>query len=117
MAHEVDADEAEALTLCPKLTHRDVRAFSYPNVFYEHVRSSIVHEYHLGGHASAWPMTSNEAWISYVNIMDSSSLHTYRQIHFHIEWLVELIRSIARQAENDVLSGPRQAPRSWWVAG
>lgn len=110
---EVDASEAEVLAICPGLAVREVREFAYPNAFYRHVRSTLVHEYHLGELASARPMAPREAGVSYVNI----TTPPYRQIHFRIPWLAEVIRSIAARAESVVLSGPQEVPPAWWIEG
>lgn len=110
---EVDASEAEVLAICPGLAVRELRGFAYPNAFYRHVRSTLVHEYHLGESASAQPMTPREAGVSYVNIITSP----YRQIHFHIPWLGEVIRSIAASVEPVILSGPQAVPQAWWIEG
>lgn len=108
---EVDATEAEVLATCPGLAVREVREFVYPNAFYRHVRSTLVHEYHLGESASARPMTPKEAGVSYVNIVTPP----HRQIHFHIPWLGEVIRSIAASVEPVIRSGPQAVPQAWWI--
>jgi len=110
---EVDATEAEVLAICPGLAVREIREFAYPNAFYRHVRSTLVHEYHLGESASARPMTSREAGVSYVNIITPP----HRQIHFRIPWLGEVIRSIAASVEPVILSGPQAVPQAWWIEG
>jgi hypothetical protein len=61
--------EAEIQAICPTLSIKDIRDRSYPAVFYKHVRSTLVHEYHLDDRSSAVPMTARPAAVSYVNVM------------------------------------------------
>jgi len=115
---EVDLAESDVLQTCPGLALRDVRRYSYGAVFYEDVRSALVHEYQLTNQASAWPMTRKEAGISYVNYGsgdDASDME--RRIHYHIPWLLGLVRSIARSVEPVWATGPIARPARWWVSG
>ena len=52
---QVDVPEDVVLGACPTLTQKDVRDRSYPVVFYEHVRSTLVHEFHLDNRATWRP--------------------------------------------------------------
>ena len=121
---DVDMSEHEVLAQCPQLTLGEVRAHSYPAVFYQHVRSTLVHEYHLGDSAAIWSMTAREARVSYINVADWSDesddydeLVEYRQIHDHIPWLVKLVRSIAIRSGWPLTSAPLPRPSSWWIEG
>lgn len=115
---DVDMSEQEILTACPGLTLHMVRAQSYPAVFYSHVRSALVHEYHLGDAATTWPMTERESGVSYANVVDSRSpSRQYRQIHYHIPWLADMVQSIARSAESSIASAPLPPPLRWWGDG
>lgn len=108
---EVDMTEHDVQRTCPSLTTAEIRAWSYPAVFYEHVRSNLVHEYHFGTTGSGWPMTERvDAAVSYVNHQG------HRRIHFHLPWLVEVVRSIAMAAESDVANSPLAVPATWWGA-
>lgn len=121
---EVDMSEHEVLAQCPQLTLGEVRAHSYPAAFYQHVRSTLVHEYHLGDSAAIWSMTAREARVSYVNVADWSDesddydeLREYRQIHYHIPWLIKLLRSIAIRSGSPLRSAPLPRPSWWWIEG
>jgi hypothetical protein len=121
---DVDMSEHEVLAQCPQLTLWEVRAHSYPAAFYQHVRSTLVHEYHPGDFAATWSMTACEARVSYVNVADWSDesddydeLSEYRQIHYHIPWLIKLVRSIAICSDGALRSTPLPHPGSWWVEG
>jgi hypothetical protein len=113
---DVDLDESAILVTCGKLSLQQIRKYSYGSVFYEHVRSALVHEYHLGEDATTWPMTSSCAGVSYTNVVDVENREgQHRQIHFTIEWLADLVRSIAASAEDDFRNAPLETPVDWWV--
>lgn len=115
---DVDIPEQETLSVCPQLGPGGVRAYSYPAVFYQHVRSALVHEYHLGDAATTWPMTKSEASVSYANVVDwKKPSRQYRQIHYHIPWLLEVVRSIAKNTQTVLESAPLPSPTPWWVEG
>lgn len=115
---EVDLAEADVLRISPGLALSDVRGYSYGAVFYEHVRSALVHEYHLGAMASDWTMTRKDAGISYVNFSSSSdTFDIERRIYYHIPWLLAQVRSIARLVEPVLATGPIARPKPWWVHG
>lgn len=44
---DVDMTEVQVAQLLPALGAKDIRAFSYPVLFYKHVRSNLVHEFKL----------------------------------------------------------------------
>jgi hypothetical protein len=107
---ESDMTEAEVQRLCPSLTLRQIRDWSYPVIFYAHVRSPLVHEAHLGDRAAGAPMTErDEVAVSYVNRSGT------RQLHFHLPWLIEIARSIAHAAEPSVNPRPLPDPSRWWA--
>lgn len=115
---EADAEESEVQCLCPSLSLTLIREFSYPNVFYRHLRSYLIHQYRLGRAATAWPMARRDAGVSYSNVLDRSTPpRSYRQIHFRAQWLAGVIRSVATAGEVDILSGPHPHPSTWWVDG
>jgi hypothetical protein len=59
-------------------------------------------------------MTSAEqVGVSYVNRVGLP----HRQIHFHVDWMMQLVRSIAQRAQSLVLSGVQVKPQSWWIDG
>jgi hypothetical protein len=109
---DVDLTEQEVTQTCPQLTIEEIREWSYPAVFYAHVRSSLIHEYHLGDTSSGWPMTERpDATVSYVN-----PLRKARLVHFHLPWLIEVVRSIAVAAEAVLSQRPLPVPQPWWGA-
>lgn len=114
---EVDMSDAEILTHVPGLERAEVRRFSYPAVFYEHVRTSLSHEWRLSANASSNPMTRLPSDVSYVNRADRESRALSRRlIHFHIEWLAGIARSIAiataSMIENSIVI---PQPQVWYL--
>ncbi len=118
---EVDASESELHDVCPTIDRETLRRQSYPVLFYEQVRSKLVHEYELDGRATAHPMTMRKAGVSYANRLVPSpgapldKVHHDRRIHFHVEWLVELARTIARNADLALAAGKVERPDPWWL--
>ncbi len=107
---DVDVGEDEVLARCPGLGRRHVRQFSYPVVFYEHVRSQMVHEYQLGHRAAAYPTSTRaSAGVSYSNINGK------RNILFPVDWLISLTRTIARGIDSTAPDGRLPTPEAWWV--
>lgn len=122
---EVDAPETELVASCPTIDLPTLRRHSYPVLFYEHVRSKLVHEYELGDRASAWPMTTRKVGVSYTNQLRQAELegdvHVHgdhgvdRRIHFHMPWLVDLATQIACNADKALAAGPVVVPDPWWL--
>ena len=114
-----DADEAEVLSACSSLTAEYVRRVTYPAIFYQHVRSPVVHEYHFGTRAAATPMTDQDETVSYVNltVLTSNGPASQRRIHFHLPWLADVVTSIANQAYGDLAAGSLAEPAQWWTRG
>lgn len=114
---EVDMTEDQLLALGNTLTRKELRPYSYPAVFYKHVRSNLVHEYKLSGDAASHFATRLPANVSYVNRHDASEEELSRRlIHFHIQWLSEITRSIASNIAtlmNSFQTLP--PPAKWWV--
>jgi hypothetical protein len=113
---DVDLDEATLLQ-GSTVDRSLVRSRSYPSVFYQHVRSSLVHENHLDDRAAGVPMTDRVAAVSYVNVLSRATLAHQRRIHFHLEWLIDVVRSIAEAAEPDLQERPLGRPDVWWKKG
>ncbi len=113
---EVDMTEGEITALQLGLTVQALHGFSYPALFYKHVRCGLVHEFHLTEDATLNPMTQLTAGVSYSNrgtLTDAFAIK--RLIHFDVMWLATVLRSIvARFGE----VGPEQlaAPGTWWVS-
>lgn len=113
VGEDVDLSDNAIQAVCPTISVRDLRRFSYPVLFYEHVRCAGVHEYQVGEQASAWAMTSRQANVSYVN-RQMPGLTTRRHICFHGPWLRQLISSIVERVDQE----PSPAvPASWWIDG
>jgi hypothetical protein len=109
----IDLTENDIAKACPSLTMREIREWAYPNVFYGKVRSPIVHEYELGHHAFHRPHTWAEGeGVSYVNMVGSPRL-----IHFNLEWIVVIARSIAQRGEPAILGTSNPPSGSWWTDG
>lgn len=111
---EIDRPESEVLLLCPKLTTKFLREFSYANLLYEEVRSAYVHQYSTGERADSWPMTLQaDASISYVNWVNDP----YRHIHFHLEWVARVAIEVAKSIDLASPSFPCSDPNVWWIYG
>jgi hypothetical protein len=106
---DVDADEAALFAECPTLGRTMLRRHTYPVVFYEDVRSALVHEYELDERVSSWPMAPRSAKVSYFNMQG------IRRIHFHVDWLIELARGLARGADELLVGGHPSKPTCWWL--
>lgn len=114
---DVDMNEAEVTALSTSITRAEMRRYAYPSVFYKHVRSNLVHEYKLSDDAATHFATRLEADVSYVNRHDPDSFELSRRlIHFHIEWLAKVARSIAANVAGliDAYSTV-PAPPKWWL--
>jgi hypothetical protein len=109
----VDRDEAIVVSLCPSLTLRTIRKYSYASLFYSEARSALTHEFSIGASASTNPMLENLKRVSYTNDMDPP----YRRIHFHMEWLSAVVRSISAASAFLWDTAPHPDPAKWWVQG
>lgn len=108
----VDLPEAEVQSACPSLHLKEIREFSYPNVFYRQVRSGYVHEYGPTPFASQYPGGGETApIITYLNRND----RPFRRIHFSAEWLAAVVEGIAEQVYPVWCT--RKAPPAppWWL--
>lgn len=113
----VDQNEEAILQICPHLTSRELRSFSYAALLYREVRSSYMHEYKLGKQADSSPMIpSLGVNVSYVNQL-SENVKIHRLIHFHFEWLESLAIEIASVIDGYSSSLPFQQPEVWWLNG
>lgn len=114
---DVDFSEAEVQSICPQISLRDIRTYSYPAIFYREVRSSLVHEYNIGPSAHALPMTNRDTNVSYVNQLDSTvpSRLPRRRIHYHMPWLALVVRSLAEKSINH-FDQTISKPASWWLS-
>jgi hypothetical protein len=114
--NDVDVDEASVQAAVPNMTLKEIRSFSYPALFYKHVRSSLTHEYQVGKAASALPMTTRSASVSYSNHGSQSAPgRVKRLIHFSPDWLLDIARSIASNVDAVVAVGTPPVPAIWWI--
>lgn len=110
--NDVDRTEADILSLCPSLGHKEIRRFSYAGVFYEEVRSGFVHEYRPGKKADSWAIAATEDdEISYGNWMNDPDRH----IHFPVQWIAKVAKSVAEAADNNASQLPLSRPKMWWL--
>lgn len=116
---DVDKMEGELVSICPILTPKTIRKFSYACLLYEQIRSSYAHEYQPGDKADSWPMTTCEDQsVSYVNrLLRAGIPETVRLIHFHIAWLMKLAVDLASSIDATCATVPHQTPSSWWIHG
>lgn len=106
---DVDADESLIRSTLPNLSVPEVRAQSYPSIYYRHVRSALTHEYEFTDKSTPYTMTMRPAGVSYAN--HSSQ----RRIHFEVPWLVAVASSIAARVETLLAGGRPTEPSVWWI--
>lgn len=113
---DVDIKELDLLKITT-LTAHEARRYSYPAIFYKHVRSNLAHEYKLSDQAAAHFLTRRKANVSYNNRVDMTEAEmTRRLIHFHIEWIANITRSIASNVVGFVDAYETIArPARWWI--
>lgn len=111
---DVDKTELEIKSVCPRLSTKEIRACSYASLLYRELRSAYVHEYRPGKKADSWPITGRtDAQVSYVNWSNDPDRH----IHFHVGWLSDLVKEIARAIDRLPSRLPARKPKRWWVDG
>ncbi len=113
LTDKVDKSEKDIIQVCNTLEKKELRYHSYANLLYTEVRSGYAHEYKTGKQTDPWPMTQQEAFISYVNWACKLDRH----IHFHIAWIAELASSLAEKLDNIENTLPIKDPKDWWVKG
>lgn len=112
--HDVDKTEREIMSVCPRLSRREIRDCSYAALLYRELRSAYVHEYRPGKKADSWPMTQrDDAQVSYLNWVNDPDRH----IHFHASWLLELVAEVAKALDQLPSRLPARKPKRWWVDG
>ncbi len=107
-----DRDESDVKRACPSIPLPMIRKHSYPALFYEHIRSGVVHEYSPTKFASIFPGGSRDTPISYSNVIE----RPFRRIYFKLDWVFKVASSIASNAEPDIRARNR-LPHVWWLAG
>lgn len=114
---EVDMPEDELVKLGLGVPRQVVRGFSYPALFYRHVRCGLMHEFHLTEEATWNPMTTRVVGVSYSNRgAKYGEFAIKRLIHFEIAWLAGALRSIVSHFGD---AGPVTTlpPTAWWIDG
>jgi hypothetical protein len=111
---DIDVPEAHAVATCPEISLNVLRQHSYASLLYRELRCAYSHEYRSGPNASEYPMTSvTTEPVSYVNRVG----HPTRQIHFHLEWLGDVVEALAKGLDRAAETFPRKDPGAWWVHG
>ena len=115
---QVDRTEEELMSLDSKLASKDLRHFSYGDVFYKHVRSGYTHEYHTTDSAIPFPMTSEPTPVSYVPVLvKQPQPQTQRRIYFDVAWVAKLVESVSDSVTPLMHQEPLAEPTSWWIDG
>lgn len=111
ISKDIDLPEHVIVAICPDINLKKLREYSYANLFYKYVRSSIVHEYSVSDFASSVPMTRRSDFVSYINNIK----HPYRRICFHFENLIEVVDNIALEISLFIEKTPIEEPSKWWL--
>jgi hypothetical protein len=114
---DIDMSETELNALNTTITQHEIRTFSYPAVFYRDIRSNLAHEYRLSDDAASHFATRKNANVSYVNRVDLTRNELSRRlIHFHVEWIASVTRSIAKNVTQLIEDyTPLPQPKRWWI--
>ena len=110
---EIDFNENYIVNVTKEIVIKDLRSFSYANIFYSEVRSSIVHQYELSKIASLFPMTIRRELVSYNNYLEKPN----RRICFNIQEMMNRIKLISTNVFREIKMVPQKTPISWWVDG
>lgn len=112
---DVDVKEADVLFQWPKIKLKELRKFSYASLFYDEIRSFLIHEYSVSDFASIYPMSQRNVFVSYVNCLHNKC-EVRHQICFHFDILLNIVKNIAQNvATIDKL--PLELPQKWWIDG
>jgi len=111
--NEIDIPEHIICALCPDIDLKKLREYSYANIFYKYIRSTIVHEYSVSPFASTHPMTQRNTFVSYNNNLN----HPYRRICFHFNNIINVTESIATEIALIIDNTPLNKPKEWWLDG
>ena len=142
---DMSEEEVKKLVACVSDKDTEtIRSCSYGSLFYEHVRCGAVHEFHLTEDAVEKPMTQRSAGVSYSNqrliwrrdiqaannpfaqvadskvpieslLMKEDEHETVRLIHFNIQWVTQVVRSITSRLGD--LPPTIEKPTKWWIEG
>lgn len=115
---EVDVPEREVQAILGQFDVKTIRKFSYANIFYEEVRSFVVHELSLGGNVTSMPMATKPAPVSYSNLLVPGELpDSRREIFFHPQSIGEIARTIAERLDSIPIESSVADPPRWWLDG
>lgn len=111
---DVDKGENEITSICPNIPIKLLRQNCCAHILYTEVRSGYVHQYMLGKRSDSWAMASQRrrVEISYVNRADRAD----RLIHYNINWLVSVIRSVVKVTGDHIPSLVNSEFENWWLA-
>ena len=96
------------------LSLREVRQYSYGNLFYRHFRSGYVHEYQVGSHGDAFRLSELRCAVLYDG---GWAEPPHRRISFDIHWIIEVTRTVTKNVLPDWQNRPLALPTTWWVDG
>lgn len=100
----------------PEVSRDVLRRHSYAALLYGEVRSAYAHQYCPGKRAASRPMAGrSRPAVSYVNRMDDDSPYLMRRlIHFHTEWLSDLVLELSAVLDQ-LPELPLPRPEFWWL--
>lgn len=114
---ESDKLEDEILNICPGISKKNIRRFSYASVLYSEVRSGLIHEYKITKNASSQPMHDYCKSVSYLNIAQINPFCLYHSIHFHYEWIDSIVLTLQKSLDSKWQKTPYNDPNKWWIEG
>jgi hypothetical protein len=116
--NEVDKPEQDIFSVCLGLGLHKIRRYSYANLLYEEIRCGYSHEYDPGEKARSWSVGARVADTptTYVNMLSDCDQRT-RLIHFHIEWIADVVTEIACSLDKQAQMLPLSEPEKWWIDG
>ncbi len=110
---EIDSTEDYIFEILPKLTEKEIRKYSYAQIFYEYVRSPIIHEYQISDSADQIMVTQRDVLVSYNNTL----IFPYKRIYFHFRWMKEITTSLIERLNSFDIELPSELPIKWWIDG
>lgn len=128
LTEDIDRDEAEVIKLCPELSLKQIRRFSYAYLLYQQLRNGYAHNYMIGEAASESDSLRhianlNETCVFYVNVVRNNSM--FRIIYFPFKWIACVAERIATGLDYEASRGGKKPfeeigitrPNRWWIDG